>query len=62
MVSEGPLGKQLSQGWCGGTQGETEARGRLRPSSRGPGAHADLGQWVSWRAQGLEGMHLHQFK
>ena len=53
LSMRGPLRMWLSPGWCAGHQEETEIRGRFGPSSGGPGAHADLGQWVSWRAQGI---------
>ena len=57
-VNEGPLGKLLSQGWCVGHQVENERRGKFRHSSGGPGDHPALGQWVSWRSQGIDwGLH-----
>ena len=53
-VNEGPVGKWLSQGWCGGHQVESKIRSRLRPSSRGLEAHPALGQQVFSSAQGTD--------
>ena len=51
---EGRIREVIKEGWCVVHLLESKRRGRFRYSLGGPGDHPALGQWVSWRSQGID--------